>query len=859
MSTIQVTIAPRVKTSTVLRTGATGLPGAVGAVGPQGSAGVNGIDGREVQLQKSSTHVQWRYEGETAWSNLVALSEITGPQGSQGIQGIQGLPGADGSNGIDGAPGAAGADGADGVDGREVELRTNSTHVQWRYVGTATWADLVSLASITGPQGSQGPAGPQGPAGADSTVPGPQGPVGPQGSQGPAGANGSDASVTSANITTALGFTPDNPSSSRTPTAHTHPISDVSGLQTALDGKQPTGDYATNATVSALVTGVSSVAGKTGAVSLAKADVGLGNVDNTSDSSKPISTATQTALNGKANSTHTHVIADVPGLQTALDGKQTAGSYAAASHSHSIGDVTGLQTVLDGKQAAGSYAPATGISPSAITGTAVITTDSRLSDARTPTAHSHEISEVTGLQDALDGKQAALGFSPIGDAPADGQKYVRKDGAWVLMTDGPLPPSGFPDGAIAYWRLNDDGSGGLSLVDATGNGNTLTNNNGVALGTGKINGGAGFDSSANNYLSISSTFDFSGDFSISGWLKPIDGNFQWVFASNNSGGLALYSYLNTVSGTRIGLGDFVSASQPLTNNTWSHVAIVRNSGTISLFINSTEDGSAFASDDFSGVFNIGADIPDGLGMTGMVDEVGVWNRALSSGEIAALYNSGNGLTYPTFPQGAIAYWNLDDDGSGNVSLVDATGNGNALTNFNSVALGTGKVGGDAITAYNTYLSSSLAAGSIGTGDFTVSLWFKRLSSISTYPSVFSETYFTQFNCYVMDALVPDGLRIAIAGASDASLAGTITSGTWYHLAISRANGTVSIFLDGQQISSYGADGSIDLTTFYLGYSSYGGDTSFGGEIDEVGIWSRALSAGEVAQLYNSGNGLAYPA
>ena len=42
---------------------------------------------------------------------------------------------------------------------------------------------------------------------------------------------------------------------------------------------------------------VTSVAGKTGAVTLVKADVGLGNVDNTSDLNKPISTATQTALN----------------------------------------------------------------------------------------------------------------------------------------------------------------------------------------------------------------------------------------------------------------------------------------------------------------------------------------------------------------------------------------------------------------------------------------------------------------------------------------------------------------------------------------------------------------------------------
>jgi len=44
---------------------------------------------------------------------------------------------------------------------------------------------------------------------------------------------------------------------------------------------------------------VQSVASKTGAVTLVKGDVGLGNVDNTADADKPVSSATQTALNAK--------------------------------------------------------------------------------------------------------------------------------------------------------------------------------------------------------------------------------------------------------------------------------------------------------------------------------------------------------------------------------------------------------------------------------------------------------------------------------------------------------------------------------------------------------------------------------
>lgn len=52
-------------------------------------------------------------------------------------------------------------------------------------------------------------------------------------------------------------------------------------------------------------------------LSLSKSDVGLGNVDNTSDANKPISTAMQTALNGKAASSHTHGnITNAGALQT---------------------------------------------------------------------------------------------------------------------------------------------------------------------------------------------------------------------------------------------------------------------------------------------------------------------------------------------------------------------------------------------------------------------------------------------------------------------------------------------------------------------------------------------------------------
>lgn len=103
-------------------------------------------------------------------NNWVDLGDIVGPEGAMGPQGPAG------------ATGPTGPQGPKGDDG------------------------------ATGPQGPAGNTGPQGPAGTDGAQ-GPQGPqgvkgdTGPQGPQGPAG---SDASVTQANIISALGYEPAN-------------------------------------------------------------------------------------------------------------------------------------------------------------------------------------------------------------------------------------------------------------------------------------------------------------------------------------------------------------------------------------------------------------------------------------------------------------------------------------------------------------------------------------------------------------------------------------------------------------------------------------------------------------------------
>jgi len=81
---------------------------------------------------------------------------------------------------------------------------------------------------------------------------------------------------------------------------------------TTLTLPSTSGTIATLADITGSVAGVTSVNTRTGAVTLAKSDVALDNVDNTSDANKPISTATQTALNAKVGSVTTGIANTTP-------------------------------------------------------------------------------------------------------------------------------------------------------------------------------------------------------------------------------------------------------------------------------------------------------------------------------------------------------------------------------------------------------------------------------------------------------------------------------------------------------------------------------------------------------------------
>lgn len=57
------------------------------------NSGGTGADGREIELRKGTTAIEWRYVGDATWQTLVPLADITGPQGPQGARGATGATG----------------------------------------------------------------------------------------------------------------------------------------------------------------------------------------------------------------------------------------------------------------------------------------------------------------------------------------------------------------------------------------------------------------------------------------------------------------------------------------------------------------------------------------------------------------------------------------------------------------------------------------------------------------------------------------------------------------------------------------------------------------------------------------------
>ena len=200
----------------------------------------------------------------------------------------------------------------------------------------------------------------------------------------------------------------------------------------------------------------------------------------------------------------------------------------------------------------------------------------------------------------------------------------------------------------------------------------------------------------------------------------------------------------------------------------------------------------------------------------------------------------------------LAFYKLDD-------LTDSSGNGNTLTNNGDVTFSSGKLGNAAVFNGGNYLSNANFTLN-GAEAATCSVWFKGPEQGGQKIIISKWNEWGVSSQFVITKSSLDDIRLLLLnqdGSYVEANAGSFIVDQWNHATFAYNGSEVKFFLNGNLQDTQSFSGGL-LTSdamFAIGTSQEGlGSQEWAGQIDAVGIWNRALSDAEVAELYNSGAG-----
>ena len=317
-----------------------------------------------------------------------------------------------------------------------------------------------------------------------------------------------------------------------------------------------------------------------------------------------------------------------------------------------------------------------------------------------------------------------------------------------------------------------------------------------------------------------------------------------------------------------GLNQVITTSSNYNSNAWNFVCGVYDGAYLSIYLNGVLSNSAYYLHELgnnSYPITVGA-ANDGYNVNANIGQAFIYGRALSAAEIQQLYHATkkkylieenivtNGLILNLDPGNPNSY-----SGTGN-TIYDLAGFGNTGTLVSATfsSLNTGSLSG--VISKNSSVNSGQ--------NFTVSAWVyptgfgQRMAIVgNAYP------YSTNAGWYFFIANNYFGLNQSVffsAGIDQVSV-GTISYlvsiNKWHYVSASVTNGgsSVKIYVDGIE-ATYGRNNlsnvSLDYSTneFYVSKRHSNGGDNFGGNISQVKIYNRVLTATEIQQNYNATKG-----
>ena len=235
-------------------------------------------------------------------------------------------------------------------------------------------------------------------------------------------------------------------------------------------------------------------------------------------------------------------------------------------------------------------------------------------------------------------------------------------------------------GLVGHWKF-DEGAG-TTVSDSSGNGNTGNLSNGPLWTLGKLGKALYFDGIDDNVIvSDSLSLDLTASFTLSAWVNPASASTSftpviikdykyWLFAS--AGGYCGDG--SPIAGFTEQIHYAVCQPLPLPTNTWTHLAATYNGSTLTLYRNGIAVDTRAVSTTFfpsTGNLQIGSS-QDPSYFNGLIDEVRVYNRALSDIEIQTIYQDASVETSTTLATPIISPAGGTYAGSVSITMQSAT-------------------------------------------------------------------------------------------------------------------------------------------------------------------------------------------
>ncbi|MFZ3031617.1 MAG: LamG domain-containing protein [Candidatus Moraniibacteriota bacterium] len=442
-------------------------------------------------------------------------------------------------------------------------------------------------------------------------------------------------------------------------------------------------------------------------------------------------------------------------------------------------------------------------------------------------------------------------------------------------------------GLAGYWAM-DEGSG-TSATDASTNGNTGTLTNGPTWTTGQVGGAVTFDGT-DDYIDVG-TAGLTSPTKLSGaaWIKIDDvvfaesynffsnrsaSNHGWTFGT--SGGAANCSGVDCdmLRFTIQGVASYSTTDRLIIEGQWTHVAFTWNGSSVSLYVNGRvvqtfSTGSMITGSNL--LLGVQGPSPGvaGMFMDGLIDEARIYDRALSADEVEQLYL----LTAPTgVDTGLKGYWSFNGKDVSGTTAYDRSGVGNTGTLTNGPAITEGQLG-QALNFDGTddYVDAGDIASADGGTALTYAAWVyqdslavnKAITAKWTYQTQGSWAIQTDFTTNTkLQVFIPTSLTDSGSGASATTPTSSWSAGVWHHVVFiyDGSQGTdtnrLQVYIDGisQTLTFVGTmPTSMQASTAAVKIGQFGGTLNrpWNGKIDEVRIYNRALTAAEIAALYNS--------